>query len=220
MTLVDVGANQGEVSLYAARRLSQGRVIAFEPVDENYRRLANNVRLNGLTNVVTCNYCLGDRNGEVQLFAAEKQSSKHRHGWNEGLASMFAVDAQTDSFSTAKICRLDDVLPKLNVDRLDVLKVDVEGAELHVLRGARESITRYRPNIIVEMNAETFKSAGYSVDELSAFLRSLNYDGFQITRSGRTRKDGMQQLPDLCDVLWISRCKGATTSSQASQRKV
>jgi FkbM family methyltransferase len=205
MTLFDVGANQGEVTLYAARRLSQGRVVAFEPVDDHYRRLANNLQLNGLTNVVACNYCLGDRNGEVQLFATSKESSKHRHGWNEGLASMFADGSQAEPFSTAKVCRLDDVVSDLKINRLDVLKIDVEGGELNVLRGARQSIVRFRPSIIVEMNAETFRSAGYASGDLCSLLQDLKYDGFQINRSGRVGKSRSRQLPDLCDMLWVPR---------------
>jgi FkbM family methyltransferase len=205
MTLFDVGANQGEVTLFAARRLTKGKVVAFEPVDENYRRLLGNAQLNGLTNIVAKQCCLGERAGRTQLFATPDESHLHRHGWNEGVSSMFAADERAVPFGHAEVHRLDDVVPLLALSRLDVLKIDVEGAELAVIRGGRESIARFRPAIIVEINDETFHCAGYTAADLSGELRSLDYDCYVINRSGNREHADGDKLPALGDTLWIPR---------------
>jgi FkbM family methyltransferase len=204
MTMFDIGANQGEVSLFAARRLTRGKVFSFEPVDDNYRRLVQNAQLNGLTNITAEKCCLGEQPGQVQLFGTPEQSHLHRHGWNEGVTSMFASPEAVPS-GKAEVHRLDDLVPRFGLTRLDVLKIDVEGAELAVVRGAQESIARFRPSIIVEMNEETFGLAGYAVSDLSAQLHNLDYQCFMINRSGSHEKVGQQKLPALCDTLWIHR---------------
>ncbi len=218
MTMFDVGANQGEVTLYAARRLPRGKVVAFEPVDGNYRRLVNNTQLNDLTNIVAKKYCLGERSGQTPLFVTPEQSYLHRHGWNEGISSMFPTNADATPFGNAEVHRLDDVFPTLGLDRLDVLKIDTEGAELPVVRGGRETILRFRPAIIVEMNEETFRSAGYTAADLSACLCDLSYECFLINRSGQRVKTSDQKLPPLCDALWIPRSASAAANSIASHR--
>jgi FkbM family methyltransferase len=205
MVFADVGANQGEVTLFAARRLTQGTAIAFEPTADNFSRLTSNVRLNGLTNVVALNYCLGSEPGEVELFAPEDHSHHHRHGWNEGMPSMFAPSPQAIPVARAAVHRLDDVLPAFDVNRLDVLKIDVEGAELDVLCGAQDSIRRFRPVIVVEINADTYRFAGYEPINVCAFLQSLDYDGFELDRAGNRGKRIGQSVSEHCDALWISR---------------
>jgi hypothetical protein len=74
-----------------------------------------------------------------------------------------------------------------------------------VLRGARECLARCRPAVIVEMNAQTFRTAGYAASDVCTLLRKLGYEGFQIDRSGRRRTADVENLPDLCDMLWMPR---------------
>jgi FkbM family methyltransferase len=205
MTLVDVGANQGEVSLFAARRLTQGQVIAFEPIQANYERLQANVRLNGLTNVIAHNCCLGDERGEAALYAPAAFSPDQEIGWNEGTSTMYAADQDVAVCGTAEVHRLDDVLESMAATRFDLLKIDVEGAELPVLRGATESIRRYRPIILLEVNSDTFQAAGYSAEDVCALLRGLGYEGFQLDRMGRAGKAISAIAAPHCDVVWIPR---------------
>lgn len=202
MTLFDVGANQGEVTLYAARHLPRGKVVAFEPTDDNYQRLISNVQLNNLSNVSTHKYGLGDERGQMQMYAADERSRHHKNGWNEGLASMFAANEQCALLGMAEVYRLDDLFPTLDTERLDVLKIDVEGAERAVLHGAQDTIARFRPWIIMEINANTCRTAGYSTSELCELLRGLGYDGAVIDRSGRGAAPRTADFPELCDTLW------------------
>ena len=205
MVFADIGANQGEVTVFAARRLMQGTAIAFEPTTENFHRLLANVQLNNLTNVVALDFCLGSETGEVELFAPGSCSHHHRYGWNEGMPSMYAPGPQATTVARVAVRRLDDVLPTLEVGGLDVVKVDVEGAELHVLRGGEDSIRRYRPVIVVEINSETYRAAGYEPFDVCAYLQSLGYDGFELNRAGNRGRRIGQSVSDQCDAVWLPR---------------
>jgi FkbM family methyltransferase len=203
--MVDVGANQGEVSLFAARRLSQGRVIAFEPAPSNYARLLANARLNSLDNIVALDHCLGEQAGSATLFFPDDQSTLHRDGWNEGVSSLFADGSGTQCSCTVAVRRMDDVFDEMALERLDLMKIDVEGAELPVLRGGRETLQRFRPVVVIEMNAETFRLAGYEPSDVYDVFAELDYEGFIVNRAGRPGRTVSADVPDHCDVLWIPR---------------
>lgn len=203
MTFVDAGANQGEVSLFAARRLHSGRVIAFEPDTANYQRLLDNVKLNELANVLARNHCLGETPGEAQLFVPHNESTHHVRGWNEGLSSMFSPQAGASAKCTVAVQPLDDVVAELSVDSIDLLKIDVEGAELSVLKGSCESLRRFRPMVVIEINSETFGLAGYAPHNVCDFLCKLGYEGFLVNRAGRLGRRVAASIPDHCDTVWM-----------------
>ena len=79
--------------------------------------------------------------------------------------------------------RLDDIVREVGVTRVDAVKIDVEGAEFLVLKGAVEILDRYRPVLSVELLDQGLKSMGSSVAEVTAFLRSHGYVPKQITES-------------------------------------
>ena len=130
MTAVDVGANKGDYALMFARLVGpSGRVLAFEPDDRNLGWVRRSVRANGYRNVETFPYALADADGEA-LFNPGRAS-----GWGSLVASRSGVDAE--HAVPVQTRRLDSVAAELGIPSIDVLKVDVEGAELGVLRGAR-----------------------------------------------------------------------------------
>ena len=203
MVFADVGANHGEFTTFAAKRLGQGKVLAFEPLEENYRWLVENVQLNRFPNVLTYQLGLSDRPGEVDFFTSNDTrlfGSSH-----EGLATMFPGGDRTAYAGRAQVDVFDDVFRETGLRRLDGMKIDVEGAELSVLRGARQSIQRHQPFILVEINAETYQAAGYCKKDLCEFLQGLDYQVFNIGRHGDWVPINADQLFDLCNVLWLPR---------------
>ena len=135
--VVDVGANIGWYTLRAARRAK--KVYAFEPEPTNYELLQKAVRANGFSNVELEKLIVGDTDGETDLFLsidAGRHSTVRKSGRK----------------ITVKCTTLDSFLP---TQTIDVLKVDVEGAESRVLAGADEGIKGGRiRNIIMELNPE------------------------------------------------------------------
>lgn len=199
MVFADVGANQGEYTLLAAGRLTRGTVLAFEPVPAIYANLAANLRLNRLRNVLPFNFGLFDRAATLPMFTSDDTLI---HGaFNEGLASVFASDYRKDALAELQFQVFDEVFPKLGLDRLDLMKVDVEGAELQVLRGAAATLRRFRPRLILEVNAPAFAAAGYAVADLLDFLRRLDYRMAVIDHRGHVAPVTAATLPPLCNLL-------------------
>lgn len=137
-TFWDVGAHAGFFAILAARLVgSSGRVDAFEPLPDNRRRLARAIELNGVTNVNVHACAVSDRGGEATLYGSSASVT-----WSlvdEGGASE-AVTVATET--------LDSLARSLPPP--DVLKIDVEGSEVAVLRGGIELLRERRPSILVE----------------------------------------------------------------------
>jgi FkbM family methyltransferase len=180
MTFLDVGANQGEFSVFAAPRLSAGRIISLEPVSFLFERLQRNVTANGFRNVTTLQRGLSDRDAVVGIYMVRSRFTDG--SLNEGLPSTVRfVDAENE-IEQIRVIPLDSLVADLNINRLDVMKVDVEGAEMRVLLGAAESIYRFRPVILLEINDETCRSAGYRAEDLIDYVEKM---GYRIERIGK-----------------------------------
>lgn len=169
---VDVGAHAGYCSLKAAALVGPGgRVIAFEPNPEMARELRNNVLASGATRVEVIEAACTDSTANVELFVA--------HGSNTGSSSICKKNASLGG-PIGKIHhvngqRLDDVINVLQLSRVDVIKIDVEGSELLVLRGARATIQLYRPIIIIELDDLLLAPMGVTTATIVDFLGALGY---------------------------------------------
>ncbi|MEM4035811.1 MAG: FkbM family methyltransferase [Fervidicoccaceae archaeon] len=136
---VDVGAHVGKYTVPVAKIVGdEGLVVAVEPHPENYETLVENIELNGLSNVVALNIAAWSGEGALKLFIGDS-GGHHSLKVNRGLGSV-EVRARA----------LDDVLDELGVERVDCVKIDVEGAELEVLKGLVKTLERFRPTVIVE----------------------------------------------------------------------
>jgi FkbM family methyltransferase len=174
MTVVDVGANTGMYSLQAGVAVGPtGRVYAFEPFPDVYRRLSEHIRLNGASNVLGVPVALADREGVVTFHLGRLGSQ----------GSLFRVD--TDRAIQVGTRTLDSFLAEQGVGRVDVVKVDVEGAEMHVLRGMPELLSgATRPALMFEICAAHLKAAGFTPAELFNAIVSYGYAG-SVIRGGQ-----------------------------------
>jgi FkbM family methyltransferase len=202
MTFLDVGANQGEIALFAAKRLPAGRVIAFEPVSDLNSTLAENVELNGFENVTICEFGLSDEAATAQIFTSNGVTVDGSR-FNEGLGSIFAGELRSVPMGSIKLEKLDDVFGSLGAGRLDVIKIDTEGAELCVLRGGEETLRNHRPQLIVELNDPALRDAGSSSGDLLGFLEAMGYRSRLIQDDGSTRELDPSSPPLQGDVLAV-----------------
>jgi FkbM family methyltransferase len=130
MTFVDAGSNKGDFALIAARVMNdQGRVLAFEPAPENCRWIGASVELNGYRSITVFELALSDREGRVPLYIGE-WSGWHSLEPRRTPQESIEVEAHT----------LDAVLSGTGDPHVDVMKIDVEGAELALLRGAERTL--------------------------------------------------------------------------------
>jgi FkbM family methyltransferase len=173
-TVVDVGANAGFFTLLAASRVGPaGQVLAFEPVPAVWAALNLNVDLNGVRQVSLHRVALSDANGTLTMYEGPPS---HR-----GVSSLRPLG---DGFATHQVevrC-LDDWMHTLR--RVKLIKIDVEGAEQHVVRGMRRLIERDAPFLVVEVTDAYLRKMGHSASMLFGSLAALGYRMFRITGSG------------------------------------
>jgi FkbM family methyltransferase len=161
---VDVGANWGLHSLYLARLAGEdGLVIAVEPFPPAFRDLQWHLHANGCRNVRVLPVALSDRCG-TGVFVPGGSSCTGR-----------LADAEANGGTPVVTRTLDDVIEEADVARLDLVKIDVEGAEARVLRGAAEAVRRFRPALVIDLHtpeqdvevARWLTGHGYRIERLT-----------------------------------------------------
>lgn len=171
---VDVGANIGSFTLVAAARAPRGQVHAFEPSSFHFERLCHNISLNRFVNIHINQFGLSNENDELTLHLPESDEGLS----NTGGASLFpdTKNSQTSTPETVSLRRLDDYVEEKGLSRLDVIKLDIEGAELLALDGSRHTIDRFRPYALVEVDLANLRRAGTGPEEMLAYWNALDYE--------------------------------------------
>lgn len=175
-TVVDVGANIGLWMMGAARRAGlEGEIHGFEPLEENFTRLKTNLALNGLNcHWVRCQQvALSDRCGQAIFYApTNNNSGMGALAQREGVSQPLEVTLMT----------LDDYCDQQGIDRVDFMKVDVEGAELQVFRGSSRLLGAPKaPIVLFEADDAWAQSFACSTIDVKAFLNEHGYDFFRYT---------------------------------------
>jgi FkbM family methyltransferase len=173
---VDIGANIGFYTLGLARKAIRGSVHSFEPVPLNYHLLAVNVIGNRLTNVVLNQCAVGNTDGQTHCCIAE-----------DGAFSSLVDTGRRAIVETATIAltRLDSYCAERNLARIDILKVDVEGGELDVLRGAASLLAdpQRRPRLVMlELFEPMLRQFDCGVLEVQNLMRTYGYEPFVMIK--------------------------------------
>lgn len=174
--VLDIGANIGAHALRFARNVgSQGMVHAFEPTDYGTRKLQRNIGLNHSENVRVYRIALSDRN-------LPGQTVSFRSSWR--------TDRKNPSISqTVDFVRLDDWCSENRIDRVDLVKLDVDGNEFGVVKGGIGMFRRFAPIIIMEVGAYHFEAEGTNP------LRLLSELGYRFWDEGGKREfDGLSGI--------------------------
>ena len=154
-TFVDIGSNIGNHSLYVAAFLQPSRIIPFEPNPVAYRLLLSNVALNGFGHLFDLQFVgLGLSDSKATGFAMTPRDT------NLGAARMQAGEGDIATVTG------DEALAKVTPD---FLKIDVEGMEMMVLNGLKETITRCTPTILIEVDQENY-------DAFDAWVVTMGYE--------------------------------------------
>lgn len=164
--IVDVGANIGYYSLLAVVG-SQGSatVYSFEPEPNSYRYLLDNIELNQTRAIVPVNMALSDQEGSICFFVHDSNGGKHSIVKPGTTSTQIHVEATT----------LDLFARNHHLKRLDILKLDVEGAEGRVINGAIETIRRFRPIIFMEYTPDWLAKTEIDPEKLLHTLQTLGY---------------------------------------------
>jgi FkbM family methyltransferase len=170
--VIDVGAHAGQFTKIFSHLARRGRVFAFEPGSYARLVLTTAVRLRRLANVTIVPGGLGERSGSATLSVPLKSSGSVGFG----LSHFGADDHSRPVISeTVRLTTLDDFAAHARLARLDFLKADIEGWELHMLRGAARVLARHRPALLLEVADSHLRRAGDSSAALWRFLTALGY---------------------------------------------
>lgn len=164
---LDVGANIGAVACWLARRAGpEGRVVVFEPDPANLAVLRRNVQLNSLPNVDIVERGAWDQEGELEFLAGG--------GYTSSFCRTNYVAEHPDRYRRVRVpvTTIDAEVERRGLSRVDLIKMDIEGGEGPALRGARRTLERFRPTVIVESHIvenrstlpdirEALEAAGY-----------------------------------------------------------
>jgi FkbM family methyltransferase len=203
MVFLDIGANQGEYTLYAAKIFAKGKgqVISFEPVPAMYKILDENISLNTFCDqVLVCKFGLSDKKTTVDIYDSASPSMLH-YAHHEGLNTMYPSSARNNKICTIDVKLLDDIIDDFSLKKIDVIKIDVEGSELPILQGALKTIEKYKPKLIIEINEETFVAGGYHKENVLELLNKYGYTFSIIKRNGSIEKIENTKVSDFCNIL-------------------
>src|SRR5467141_3719936 len=180
---VDVGANFGVYTLVASRLVgATGKFIALEPTAQSFAVLRENIALNHFANVRAFQVALTQSSGKAWLY----------HGWDPVGNSLGKDPLSSDEGEEVQTESLDNLLEENGIGRVDVIKVDVEGAEELVLRGAAKTLTTSSPLVIFEFNpgcAANLKLSPYGARD---FLESLGYEFVVLGDCAKSKEPALQ----------------------------
>jgi FkbM family methyltransferase len=153
MVVYDIGANVGFFTVIAARLSPQGRVVAFEPLPENSERIRHNVALNNLQNIIVRTEALSDTDAQARFQVSPEPTWGKLASLDKGISpNVGAIDV--------KVSRLDSLVEAGEIPIPELIKIDVEGAETGVLRGAESTLRQARPLLLIELHGTNQPIAG------------------------------------------------------------
>ena len=211
MRVIDVGANQGFYTLLAARRVGPtGKVFALEPASTEFEKLQKNVAENGYTNIVSLQTAVGASEGETEFFLCldgRGTFSSRRPAHDLQKVRQVAV--------RVPITTLDALCARHGIVACDLIKIDVEGGEREVLRGASHVLSSLRPAIMCELADIRTKAWNYPAREIYQFLENRGYDWWRAAADGRLTMTPCQERydPDWQDLIAIPRERKEELSS-------
>jgi len=153
--IFDIGANFGYLSLVWTQTISQsGKVIAFEPSKNVFNSLSKSIQLNDLKPIVTVeNLALGNQCKQIELYL------------NNTTSNVLKLD-ESQRKQMVQMLRLDDYIAEKKIKRCDLIKIDVDGIEMDILKGSLETLKQLKPLLIVETNNDV---------EIIDFFTNNNY---------------------------------------------
>lgn len=177
--IIDIGAYSGVYSLSAAKNNPKSKVYAIEALDRIYSRLLINKKANAISNLRCFNFAISDRDSEIDLFIYSGEDILV----SGSTTVAEVIDREPCEKKTVKAVQLDTFVTDNAIPKIELLKIDAEGAEHLILKGAERIISASKPDMICELlpNSELSK--------ISRFLDTLGYRYYKISESSSTLKE-------------------------------
>jgi FkbM family methyltransferase len=175
-TILDIGANFGFYSIIFAKRCKDAKIHCFEPVSETFEHLVNNIYHNSASKSIVYNNCgVGERNGTMNITT-------------DLYAGNYLVENGSNYINseTVPIVSIDSYIEEKNIEKIDFIKCDIEGAELFMLKGSLSTINRDKPIIFIEIYDEWTKRFGHRAKHVVEYILKFGYYYEVIDRNGVT----------------------------------
>jgi FkbM family methyltransferase len=169
-TFIDVGANIGKYSILLGKKLKErGTVLAIEPEEKNFNILKKNIKLNGLKNVMPINKGCFSKKDTLDFYLENIGYGKHSLS-NKELGDK-KIQINVDALS--------NIVKKNKIKDIKLIKIDVEGAEADVLKGAEKILKKYHPKIIFEAwNEEQLKGVKKELDKMKYKIKRIDPENY------------------------------------------
>jgi FkbM family methyltransferase len=206
-TFIDVGAHVGYFSMVAAAFVGPGgRVFGFEPDTANFARLVEHVELNDAWQVEPVHMAVGERAHVARFFVNADNDGGHAL-WNVAEHPECPRTRLGGVSRPVYVTSLDRYFDGRSIASLRAVKIDAEGSEMAVLRGAKELLARHRvPFVVAEVNRFALERMGTSEREMRAHMTGLGYEVYAIcpgeTRLARLEADDHVDVPYVFNLLF------------------
>ncbi len=170
--IIDVGAHIGEVSMNMAQRTTGGMVYSIEGYPPTYKKLTEHIAINNFKNIIPVLSGVGESKYNAEFSVNARNAGGNMIAKNSG-----------NSNAGIEINTLDNILAQFDLEKIDLIKMDIEGYEVNALKGAKEIIATYKPALFVEMSDQTLRKQGTSAADLFHTMKDLGYSSFLDVRT-------------------------------------
>lgn len=164
--IIDIGANVGLYSLYA-KFLPDCMFYSFEPFKKVFDILNKNIELNNINNIITYNIGLADKKEKKELKISLTNNGLNTMGNNP-------LRFNTDDVNEVNVDTIDNLFYDNNIE-VNYIKIDTEGFEYYILKGAEKTINKYKPIIQIEYNITNMKQCDIEPEKIEKLINQLNY---------------------------------------------
>jgi FkbM family methyltransferase len=192
----DVGAQMGYLSLVAASAAKGVQVYAFEPEQNNLTRFNHNIALNDISTIRVVEQAVSDATGTLKLYLADNNNAG-THSTIPGVTNV------SERFLELPCTTLDDFVRAEGISRIDLIKVDVEGGELEVIRGAHRTLAKCTPTLILEMSDALQEARAFSTSSFKQMLADMGYHAFTLTDAGALLPSAVAQGHAMENVVFV-----------------
>lgn len=183
--ILDIGANTGLYSIVSSIASQETIIYAFEPNPINLVRLNRNIELNSISNISIIPFAVGNSNQEISFTVPEDDSLSDTSSAVESFSkSTYRGELKWKNIKVSQV-RIDDFIKSHNIAKINMLKIDVEGYEIEVLKGSMQSILRWKPVILIESFLNDDKRTF-----LEKFVQEAGYTIYLIFKEGIVRIGG------------------------------
>jgi FkbM family methyltransferase len=192
----DIGANNGFVSLNVKQNCKKISTYCFEPNKQLFNELKSNIFINNLKNVNVYNYGLSEKPGNKKLFFDE----------NGNIGGSLSKSKKYKKFIKCNFSTLDKFVIKKKILPY-LIKCDVEGAELLILKGGVKTLQKYKPILILEILRKHTKNFKYNSNDIIDFLNRLEYACYKITKKKLYKISKIEKHTKETNFLFINKVK-------------